>query len=150
MIDIHNSMKFLPSSFPPIYGKSSRGNRVRIRNWEKERERKKERNRESGHGMQMLRTVLSFPLFAPLTRLIFARRVPPSRFYRGPETVHRHCRWYAERIESKGQKGGEAGAIRAWKTFLADDSITCPATASPSKPSLSFSLSLLSFFIPII
>lgn len=47
----------------------------------------------------------SFPLFAAH----FCRRAPPSRFYRGPETVHRRCRRYAGRIELNGAKGGEAG-----------------------------------------
>lgn len=81
----------------------------------------------------------SFPLFAAH----FCRRAPPSRFYRGPETVHRRCRRYAGRIELNGAKGGGKLAIRAWKTFLADDSIIEQRVALQTLSlSLSFSIQM--------
>lgn len=73
----------------------------------------------------------SFPLFAAH----FCRRAPPSRFYRGPETVHRRCRRYAGRIELNGAKGGEAGVYVLGKRF--SPMTRSSSNASPSKPSLS-------------
>lgn len=107
-------------------------NQVRIRNWEC---RKRERERAS---VEIESPVTgckcsdgSFPLFAAH----FCRRAPPSRFYRGPETVHRRCRRYAGRIELNGAKGGGSWLYVLGKRF--SPMTRSSSNASPSKPSLS-------------
>lgn len=127
----------------------------RFRNWEERaRERESESgNRESGHGMQMLWTALS-SLFAPLTRLIFARCARPphpadGRFYRGPETVHRRTYTAADTLRGSRRRGGEGGggvyvlgkrfSPMTTRRSIIDQRVTSPTTT----PELSHSLPFL-------
>lgn len=78
MIDIHNSMKFLPSSFPPIYGKRNREGIEFVS--ETGRRREKERKKEIESPVTGCKC---FGRFSPS---------PSSRLWRGsflPDASHR-------------------------------------------------------------